>query len=295
MKKETKGMLSLLLATMIWGSAFVAQSVGMDYIEPFTFQAIRCIVAAITLLPIVWLLDRGNRNGKSFLKRWLDKKLWLGGICASIPLFFAVCLQQIGLVSTDAGKSAFLTALYIVMVPIFGLFIGKKPSKLISLSVILAVFGLYFLSGADFSNLQFGDLCLIGCAIAFGVQILVVDRFAPYVDAVRMNVIQSLFCGLISIIPTVLLESPDAKNILACWFPLLYTGLMSMGIAYSLQIIGQKSMEPSRAALIMSLESVFAVLFGWLFLGELLSIHETIGCVLMLVAILLCQYKPKKK
>lgn len=295
MNKETKGTISILLATMIWGSAFVAQSLGMDYIDPFTFQAIRCIIAAITLVPVVILADRGKKDGKTFWSRWKDKKLWVGGIYASIPLFFAVCLQQIGLVSTEAGKSAFLTALYIVMVPILGVFFGRKPSKLIGISVCFAVLGLYFLSGADFSNFQFGDICLIGCAIAFGVQIIIVDRFALHVDAIRMNMIQSLFCGLISLIPMFIFETPEINNILNCWFPLLYTGFMSMGIAYSLQIIGQKSVEPSRAALIMSMESVFAVLFGWIFLGEKLSFHENIGCNLMMIAIFVCQYHRKGK
>lgn len=296
MKKQIRGSIFLLLATVIWGSAFVAQSVGMDHIGPFTFQAVRCGLAVIGLLPVIGFADRGKNDGKTFLSRWKDKNLWKAGILCGIPLCLAINLQQVGIMDTDAGKSAFLTAMYIVIVPLLGLFFHRKPSKMIPVSVVLAVAGLYLLSCASVSAINKGDICLIACAFMFAVQIIFIDRFAAEVDALRLNCIQSLVSSVASALVMAFTETPTWQTISACWLPLCYAGFLSMGAAYSLQILGQKDLEPTAASLIMSMESVFAVLFGWLILQETMTLAETIGCVLMFAAVILSQLpEPKKK
>lgn len=287
MRNKILASATLLIATIIWGSAFIAQSVGMDYIEPFTFQAVRCFLAVIGLIPLILIND--YRNGKSFFRQWANKRLWIGGTLCAIPLFLAINLQQIGIVSTDAGKSAFLTAMYIVIVPLIGIFLKRKPSPIIPFCVLLAVAGLYCLSCVGVEGFRFGDLCLIICAFMFAVQIIFIDIFAPGADALRLNLIQALVCSILSAIPMFIMETPDIRTISLCAVPLCYAGFLSMGVAYSLQIIGQKKLEPSIASLIMSLESVFALLFGVLILNESLSQWEGIGCILVFSAVILSQ------
>lgn len=293
MKDKIKAIATLLLATIIWGSSFIPQSVGMDYIEPFTFQAVRCMLAVIGLLPIILIKDM--REGKNFIRQWANKRLWIGGALCAIPLFLAVNLQQIGIVSTDTGKSAFLTAMYIVIVPLLGIFLKRKPSPIIPVCVLLAVAGLYCLSCVNAEGFLFGDICLILCAFMFAVQIIFVDKFAPGTDAMRLNLIQALVCSLLSTIPMFLLEAPSIRTISMCALPLCYSGFLSMGIAYSLQIVGQKNLEPSIASLIMSLESVFALLFGALLLKETMTPWESIGCVLVFSSVVLSQIPFKFK
>ncbi len=295
MKKQLRGSIFLLLGTFIWGTSFIAQSVGMDHIGPFTFQAVRCLLAVLGLLPVIWIFDRQTPNGKSFLQRWMDKKLWKAGILCGIPLFLACNLQQLGLVETDAGKSAFLTAMYIVLVPIFGIFLKQKPSFIVPISVALAVCGLYCLSCVGVTRISTGDLFLIGCAVMFAVQIMFVDRFAPEVDALRLNAIQAAICAVLSGIIMLFMETVDMQAVVSCWLPLGYAGFLSMGVAYSLQILGQKELQPSTAALIMSLESVFAVIFGCLLLGETMTGWELAGCILVFLAVILSQIPVKKK
>ncbi len=295
MNKQLRGTAALLFATAIWGSAFVAQSVGMDHIGPFTFQALRCFLAVIGLLPVIALTDRRKKDGKTFFSRWADKKLWKAGILCGIPLFLACNLQQLGLVDTDAGKSAFLTAMYIVIVPLFGVFLKKKPSKMIPVSVVLAVAGLYCLSCVGVTSVSTGDLLLLGCAFMFAVQIIFVDLFAAGLDPLRLNTIQALVCTLMSCAVMLCTEKPAWGPITACWLPLVYTGFLSMGAGYSLQIVGQQHLSPSAASLIMSLESVFAVLCGFLLLNETLTSWEILGCVLVFAAVILSQLPDKKK
>lgn len=295
MNKKLQSSLLLVLATGIWGTTFVAQSVGMTHIGPFTFQAVRCALGGIGLLPVIAIADRLQKDGKTFLSRWADKKLWLGGILCSIPLFLACNLQQIGLVDTDAGKSAFLTAMYIVIVPIIGIFRKRMPSPLIPVSLVLAVLGLYCLCGMGMTGIAVSDLLLLGCALAFAVQITVVDIFAPQTDSLRLNVIQSVLCAAFSSVVMFGAEQPEWTQITDCWFPLCYAGFLSMGAAYSLQIIGQKHLEPASASLIMSLESVFAVLSGCLILEETLTVWEAVGCILIFGAVILSQVPVKIK
>ena len=292
MNQKIKGITSLLFATVIWGSAFIAQSVGMDYIEPFTFQAVRCFLAVIFLLPVIFLFDRDK---KAYFKNWANPKLWKTGLVCGIALFMAGGLQQVGLVYTSAGKAGFITALYIVLVPILGVFLKQKPSSAAWVSVALAVAGLYLLSCVGVTEINIGDLYLVGCALFFAIQITLVDRLAGNLDGIRLNCIQSLVCAALSAVTMLILEKPDIGNIVNCWLPLGYAGIFSMGIAYSLQIIGQKYVEPTPASLIMSLESVCAVLFGWLLLNERMAPHEMIGCGLVFCGVILSQIPFPKK
>ncbi len=293
MTKQLKSSIVLLLATTVWGSAFASQAIAMEHLGPFSFQTIRCFMAVMILLPSAWVYDRAQ--GKTeYMKSWANKKLWKAGILCGIPLFLACNLQQLGLVDTGAGKSGFLTAMYIVIVPIIGLMRKKPFSALIPLSVLIAVIGLYFLTGTS-GALVISDLLLLGCALMFSVQITFVDIFAADVDPIRLNTVQVLVCAVLSATVMLFTEQPTVQNIYKCAFPLFHTGVLSMGAAYTMQIIGQKNLEPSSASLIMSLESVFALLFGWLLLNEQLSSAEWIGCVLIFAAVILSQVNIKKK
>ena len=294
MNRQLKGSLALLVATIIWGSTFVAQSVGMDHIGPFTFQAVRCFLAVIGLLPVIAFTDRFKKDGKTFRSRWHDKKLWKTGLLCGIPLFLACNLQQLGMVETDAGKSGFLTAMYIVLVPIMGIFLKRKPTKWIPVSVLLGAVGLYCLSCAGVTQISTGDLFLIGCAFMFALQIVFVDLFGDNLDSLRLNWIQAFVCTLLSTVVMLFTEAPTWESISACWLPLGYAGFLSMGAAYSLQIIGQKFLPPTPASLIMSLDSVFAVLCGCLILQEKLTFWETVGCILVFIAVILSQLPDKK-
>lgn len=292
MTNKLKGTLSLLFATAIWGSTFVAQSVGVEKIGPFTFLAGRCILAVVVLLPFIYFKNKSNFT--AILK---DPRLWKVGAICGIALFVATALQQFGLIYTTAGKSGFITAMYIVLVPIFGLFLTKKPPFSVILSVIIAAFGLYFLSGSGFTSINIGDLLTLGCAAAFAVQILLLDRYAGDLNCVALNMVQALVCAVISGVMTAFTETVVVADFVDCWLPLAYAGILSMGVAYTLQIVGQRHLDPSTASVLMSFESVFAVLSGWLILHEALSPTELLGCVLVFVAIMIPQipfYKLKK-
>lgn len=295
MSKQIRGSLLLLLATVIWGSAFIAQSVGMELIGPFTFQAVRCLLAVLVLVPAAFLFDRGRQNRKTCLQRWLDPRLWKAGMVCGAALFVAASLQQMGLVYTDAGKAGFITAMYIVLVPILGIFRKQQPTKATIFSVLLAVAGLYLLSCLNAEGINKGDLLVIGCALGFAVQIICIDIMAKELDGIRLNCIQSLVVCLLSLPFAALTETVEWGNIAACWLPLGFAGILSMGVAYTLQIQGQKALEPTTASLIMSLESVFAALGGWLILKETMTGFELLGCCLVFAAVILSQLPQKTK
>ena len=280
----------LLLAAAIWGVAFVAQSVGMEYVGPFTFLASRSILGAFVLLPYIVI-----RNKKK-TEHTADKKtLLLGGVCCGSLLFLASILQQIGIMYTTVGKSGFITAMYIVVVPVLSIFLKKKAGMKIWTGVILAVTGLYFLCMVPgVVTIQKGDILTFLCAIAFSFHILTVDHFAPKIDGVKLSCIQFLTCAFWSGIGMFLFETPRVENILAAWLPILYAGALSSGVAYTLQIIGQRGLNPTVASLIMSMESVISVIAGWAILGQSLSVRELTGCVLMFVAIVLVQLPDKR-
>lgn len=294
MKKQLRGSLALLCGTMIWGSAFIAQSVGMDLIGPFTFQAIRCALAVVFLFLLTFVFD-WKIGFKKSLAKWKNKQLWIsGGVCGA-ALFVAASLQQVGLIYTEPGKAGFLTAMYIVLVPILGIFLHRRPGLNAVFSVVLALVGLYLLSFMGVSSINVGDLLLIGCALAFAVQILLIDSFAQDLDGLRLNCVQALVVAMLSLPWMLLTEELDMGNILACWLPLGFAGILSMGVAYSLQIVGQKNLDPTTASLIMSLESVFAALGGWLILHNTMTPRELLGCALVFAGVILSQLPTEKK
>ena len=275
----------LLLASLIWGFAFAAQSAGMEYIGPFTFTACRSLLGAAALLPVIFVLDRHRKD-----------YLWLkGGLLCGLCLSVAMTLQQVGLVSTSAGKSGFLTALYILFVPILGTFVHRLATKYEKLGVLIALAGFYFLCMKESFTLAFGDLVLIGCAVVFAVHILVIDRFSPYTSSLRMSAVQFLVAGLVNAVLMFLFEQPTIPAIERAWLPIAYAGIMSSAVAYTLQMVGQKYTRVTQASLIMSLESVFSVLAGWVVLNQKLSESELFGCLLIFIAICLAQIEVKEK
>lgn len=292
--------LLLFLTATIWGVAFVAQSVGMDYVGPFTFNAARNLIGGIVLIPCIALL--GKINGRTEEKKAAEntaksekKTLLAGGISCGVLLFIASNLQQIGIQYTTVGKAGFITAMYIVLVPILGIFFRKKAGLRIWIAVAMAAAGLYTLCMTDGGfSLQRGDFLVLLCALAFSVHILVIDYFAPKVDGVKMSCIQFFVCALLSGVGMLLFEEPDMGLILQAWVPVLYAGVLSCGVAYTLQIVGQKGMNPTVASLILSLESVVSVIAGWLILGQSLSARELAGCGLMFAAIILVQLPERK-
>ena len=278
-----------MLGTFIWGMAFIAQSVGMETIGPFTFQAIRCMLGVIFLFLVTFFFD-WKIGMRASLQKWNNKKLWISGIICGAALFAATSLQQVGLVYTAPGKAGFLTAMYIVLVPVLGIFVHRKPGINAVVSVLLALVGLYLLSFTDMGSINIGDILLSGCALAFAVQILLIDRFAPDLDGLRLNCVQSLVVSLLSV-PCIFLnrETVGLQTILDCWLPLCFAGIFSMGVAYSMQIIGQKRLDPTAASLIMSLESVFAALGGWLILHNTMTPSELTGCTLVFAGVIVSQ------
>lgn len=290
--------LLLLLTATIWGVAFVSQSVGMDYVGPFTFNAVRSLIGAAVLVPCIALLkkmQRGEKGQEEVHKKEDKKTLLLGGICCGVILAVASSLQQFGLLYTTVGKAGFITAMYIVLVPILGIFAGKKVGLRIGISVVTAVAGLYLLCMTESLRLEAGDILVLLCAVVFSFHIIVIDHFSPLVDGVKMSCIQFLTCGILCSVCMFLFEEPKLSMILAAWKPVLYAGVMSCGVAYTLQIVGQKGMNPTVASLIMSLESVISVLAGFVLLHEVLSRRELFGCVLMFAAIILAQLPDRKK
>ena len=295
-----KNSLVLLLTAFIWGVAFVAQSVGGDAVGCFTFNGVRSLIGAAVLLPVIAFLDKQKKKelGEDpLLAQNGDKKtLILGGISCGLMLCIASNFQQFGISFTTVGKAGFITAMYILIVPILGLFMKKKVGMKVWLGVILATVGLYMLCMTSESfSLSKGDLLVLVCAGFFSLHILIIDYFSPKVDGVRLSCIQFFVCGLISTVIAFIFENPNVGAILSGWLPILYAGVMSCGVAYTLQIIGQKNMAPTVASLILSLESVFSVLAGWVLLNQKLSIRELFGCVLMFLAIILAQLPERTK
>lgn len=282
-----------MLAALIWGGAFVAQSVGMDYTGPYTFNVMRSFLGSLVLLPVIFFLDKKKSEEE---KERADKKVLIkGGICCGIILTISTTFQQIGLLHTTAGKAGFITALYILIVPILGIFLGKKAGIKVWISVVLALGGMYLLCVTSEFTIAFGDLMVLACAFVFSLHILAVDHFSPMVDGVKLSCIQFFVCGTLSSFPMFLLEHPQLGQILDAWLPIAYAGILSSGVAYTLQIITQKHLNPTVASLLMSLESVFAALTGWLVLHERLSARELLGCVLVFAAIILSQLPEKAK
>lgn len=289
--------LLLLLTATIWGVAFVSQSVGMDYVGPFTFNAARSLIGAAVLVSCIFLLQKLQRReqGREVHRKEDRKTLLTGGICCGVILAVASSFQQFGLQYTTVGKAGFITAMYIILVPLFGIFLKKRVGLRIGISVVVAVAGLYLLCMTESLRLEAGDVLVLICAVVFSFHIMVIDHFSPLVDGVKMSCIQFLVCGILCSIGMFVFEEPSLSMLFAAWKPILYAGVMSCGVAYTLQIIGQKGMNPTVASLIMSLESVISVLAGFVLLGEVLSGRELAGCVLMFAAIVLAQLPDRKQ
>ena len=296
MKKRNECL--LVLTALIWGIAFVAQSEGGDAVGPYSFNCVRSLIGAGCLMPVIALLDRLGFS-KPPQTREEKKTLLIGGICCGTALCIASNLQQLGInLGTAAGKAGFLTACYILIVPVLGLFFHKKCGWNIWLGVLITVVGLYLLCMNGSFSLQFSDTLLLICAVCFAGHIMVIDHFSPLVDGVRMSCIQFAVAGVLSSIPMLISDVSGAGGFAGwsaqfaswnAWIPILYAGVMSSGVAYTLQIIGQVGVNPTVASMLMSLESVFSVLAGWVLLGQALSARELLGCVLIFAAILLAQ------
>lgn len=286
MNKGLKSSFLLLLTAFIWGSAFVAQSVGMEYIKPCTFLCIRSLLGAVVLIPVMLFMKIKVNNSKGYLK---------AGFICGIILCISSLLQQYGIMYTTVGKAGFITALYIIIVPLMGLAFRRKPHKILWLCVALAIIGLYFLCINEKSKFSFGDVLVFLCAVGFAFHIMAVDYFCGKYNGVVLSVIQYTVCGVVCIIPMLLLDSPKISYIIEGWRTVAYAGILSTGVGYTLQIIAQKNVNPTTASLIMSMESVFAVISGWVLINQKLSEREIFGCALMLCAIILSQIQWKKQ
>ena len=289
-----------ILAAFIWGTAFVAQDLCADSIGTFAFNATRYFIAVLALLVVIAVSDKAKKNRPTPTaeeKKAANKHLWLGGLCCGVALAIASNFQQAGLVAgTDAGKAGFITALYVVLVPVFGLFFKRKVSLPVWIAVVCSVVALYLLCIKGDFSLAAGDLLILVCAVCFAVHILVIDHFTAYCDGVKLSCLQFLFAGIISAVCMFLFETVDFAAIWSCIPPLLYVGIFSCGVGYTLQILAQKDSNPTVVTILLSLESVFAVIAGAIVLHQQMTAREYIGCVVMFVAVILAQIQfPEKK
>ena len=315
MSKKMRGNLMLMLTAFIWGSSFVAQKSGMDLIGPLAFNGIRTLIGGIVLIPAImflknWKVKKALQAGETAAevseedRKKENRLLIIGGICCGIALLVASNLQQIGIFYTTAGKAGFITALYVVLVPICGLFIGKKVRPVIWLCVLASAVGLYLLcmpAEGGFGHINKGDLLIMLCALCFTGHILVIDYFSPKVDGVKLSCMQFFVAGILSIIlmfpldPALGFDLPSFSTLIDSWLPVLYAGVLSCGVAYTLQIVAQADTDPTIASMILCLESVFAVIAGMIILGESMSLREIAGCLIMFAAIVVSQLPAKEE
>ena len=295
MKKELKYLPMLALTALIWGVAFVAQSVGNEYVGPFTFNCVRSLLGGVVLLPLIPLLGRLSGNRREETTPADRKNLWLGGVLCGVILGLASSLQQWALEYASVGKVGFITALYIVIVPLLGIFFHRRPGAQVWLAVAVALGGLYLLCWNGSAAIGPGEMLLFGCSGLFSLHILVIDHFSPLVDGVKLSCVQFFVAGAFCAVPALLFEQPTLSGVLGAWGPILYAGVLSCGVAYTLQVVAQRHVEPTLASLTLSLESVFSVLAGWLLLHQTLTARELGGCALMFCAIVLAQLPSRKK
>lgn len=279
-----KSNLILLLAAAIWGFAFVAQRVGMENVGPFTFNGVRFLLGSLSLIPLIFYFQDGSQT----LRREF-KNAVLPGLLAGTVLFIGASLQQAGLMYTTAGKAAFVTCLYIVLVPVLGIFVGQTTGRWTWLGCILAVAGLYFLCIKETASIQMGDMLELIGAFFWSFHILIIGYFSRRVDPLKLSCLQFITCSALSLIMAFITETVEISSISAAAIPILYGGICSVGIAYTLQVVGQRNAPPAHAAIILSMEMVFAVIGGFLLLGERLGIQEIIGCTLMFIGMLVSQ------
>lgn len=287
MLKKLRGSLMLLTAAFIWGTAFVAQSKGMDYVAPFTYNAVRTLIGGVVLIPMVFLFGQKSRRKASENN---NKISFIGGIICGLVLFAASSFQQLGISLTSAGKAGFITALYVVIVPVISIIFGQKSNLKMWICAFTAISGFYLLCIKEGFRLSKGDLYVLICAVFYSVHIIVIDHFnSKGAEPVKMSCVQFFTAGSIMMICMFIFEFPALSAVWAAKYTILYAGVMSCGVAYTLQIIGQKYTESTAAALIMSLESVFAALAGWIILSEHMSMKEFAGCILVFAAVVFSQ------
>lgn len=280
----------LLITAVIWGFAFVAQSDGMNYVEPFTYNGLRTLLGGIVLIPVIALLRKLPHKESETKEKAPLKVTVIGGLICGVIFTIAGMFQQYGISMTTAGKAGFVTALYVIIVPIIGFIIYCKTSLKVWICCFIAIAGFYLLCINEGFSVSLGDLLVLICAFFYAVHIMVVDHFnAKNIDGTLMSCIQFFTAGTIMLICMFIFEKPDINSILSAWLPICYGGIMSCGVAYTLQIIGQRYTDPTTATLIMSLESVFAALAGWVLLGESLNFKELSGCILVFIAVILAQ------
>lgn len=291
--RSFKGEIFLFITAFIWGTTFVAQSQAMDYIGPFTFNASRSFIGAIAVYIIINVSEYLNKEKQQDKKE--NNRLFIkGGVICGMILFTSAGFQQVGLQHTDVSKAGFITTLYIIFVPIIGIFLKKKAGSKVWISVIIAMIGMYLLSIKDGFTIEFGDACILMCAFVFSFQIIIVDRYSSITNAVKMSCVQLTVCGIASFIAAIIFENISISKIMEAIYPILYAGFISSGIAFTFQMIGQQYTKPAVSSLIMSLESVFAALGGWLLLNEKLSQKELIGCALVFLAVIIAKMPTTK-
>ncbi len=304
-KNQIRSSILLAITAIIWGVAFVAQTSGGDAVGPFSFNGVRFLIGSVVLLPVIFILDKTGKTERKPVTKKDKKMLWIGGGFVGLALFFAANAQQLGIyLGAQVSKAGFLTALYILMVPILGLFIKKRCGWNIWLGVGISLVGMYFLCIKDSFGFQLMDILLIASAFLFSIQILLIDYYSPMTDPVRLSSIEFFVCGALSFIPAFIFDLPKQGGfspwLLAfgtwdAWIPILYAGVFSSGIAYTLQVVAQPGLNPTVASLIMSFEAVFGTLAGWLILKQTLTVREIIGCILMFIAIVIAQIPFQKK
>lgn len=299
-RKKLIGNTFLLITAIIWGSAFVAQRVGMEYVGPLTFTGTRFWLAAIVLIPVIYFLDKSEKkakqeSGEEQIKLTAaeaakaKKTLLISGFICGTVLFCASILQQFGLVFTSAGKTGFITALYIVLVPVFGLFLKQRPGFKCWIGVALATIGLYLLTITESFTIAWGDFVVLIGAFFWACHVLVIDHFVPYVNSVKLALTQFAVCASYGTIGMIIFERPDFDSLITCAVPILYAGVLSGGVGFTFQILGQRNTSPTVASLLLSMEAVFGAIFGFLILHEIMSAREIMGCVLMFAAIIISQ------
>lgn len=302
MSKQMRANLLLVLTALIWGVAFVAQDVAAEAVPPMYFNGLRMSLAALAILPTVWLMDRRAAGNKAYGLAWKQmskaqkKELLIGGTWCGVLLTLGSTSQQFGLsMGAGPGKAGFVTAMYIVLVPLAGIFWRRRIGWMVWVAVVLSTAGLYFLCMQGSFQVAFSDVLLLACAIAYTAHILVVDHFSRHTDCVKMSLIQFAVTAILCLAGGVLFESLSLSAVVSCIIPIAYAGILSAGAGYTLQILAQRDAEPAIASLLMSMESVFAVLAGWIILGDALSLRELLGCVLMMGGIVLAQLPQKEK
>ncbi len=298
-KKSLKNSLMLMLAALVWGIAFVAQSEGMNYVGNFTFNACRFLLGGIVLIPCIYFLHGRKDSSWQTLSDEEQKKQVrmgiIGGICCGCVLAAASSLQQYGIAQTSVGKAGFITTLYIIIVPFMGLFLKKKIGLNVWISALIAAAGMYFLCITESFSIAAGDRFIMIAAVGFSVHILVIDHFSPKADGVVISCVQFFTASILTGAAMFLFEHPQLSDIFQAAVPILYAGIMSCGVGYTLQVVAQNGVDPTVASLLLSLESVFSVLAGWVILGQVLSGRELFGCALVFAAVILVQIPMKQK